>query len=53
MLPPSSLLWCVVVGNVGNVGKVGNVGNVGVIGDVGDSECMRMDCASSFKSDKL
>ena len=24
-----------------------------VIGDVGDSECMRMDCASSFKSDKL
>ena len=24
-----------------------------VVGDVGESECMRMDCASSFKSDKL
>ena len=24
-----------------------------VIGDVGDSECMRMDCASNFRSDKL
>ena len=24
-----------------------------VVGDVGESECIRMDCASSFKSDKL
>ena len=24
-----------------------------VVGDVGESECIRMDCANSFKSDKL